>query len=262
MKMRKIFFLISAIVHIIALYWIAHLEIPILSINKGEKIINVIPISIPNIISSTSNSNPPTNQISRKQKKIAPIDQSNSTFSKPVFSKDMSPQIELFEVPEITVSTEKIKEIPELSIYSQNIKNVLNAYQHKQLLNKKQQGVGEKVEGLVNSNRPEQNNRILDNIKGYNLKPWAKQALLRIKRNWSIPLTTKEKVQQPVEILTLVEKSGRISQLTIKISSQSEIFDQAAINALRLSSPLPSLPLDFPAQKLETRFLFTSSYQL
>jgi TonB family protein len=61
-----------------------------------------------------------------------------------------------------------------------------------------------------------------------------------------------------VEITIVIEKNGKISSIKVKQSSNSDTFDQAAVNALRLSSPLPNLPQDFPNKNLEARFMFTS----
>jgi TonB family protein len=85
--------------------------------------------------------------------------------------------------------------------------------------------------------------------------------LLSIQKNWLIPTATAEIVDQPVEITIVIEKNGKISSIKVKQSSNSETFDQSALNALRLSSPLPNLPRDFPNKNLEARFMFTSILQ-
>jgi TonB family protein len=74
-------------------------------------------------------------------------------------------------------------------------------------------------------------------------------------------MVTKENLHQPVEIIIEIEKNGKISSLKVKQSSNSDTFDQAAVNALRLSSPLPNLPQDFPNKNLEARFMFTANLQ-
>jgi TonB family protein len=94
------------------------------------------------------------------------------------------------------------------------------------------------------------------NIKNFDLTPWAGEVLNRIQKNWTIPASEKEIVKSQVGISVMIEKNGELSSAEIVLSSKFESLDQAALEALNLSAPLPKLPDDFPAKSLEAYFLF------
>jgi TonB family protein len=93
-------------------------------------------------------------------------------------------------------------------------------------------------------------------VRHYNIKPWARQAVDKIQLNWSVPLATAVGVEGRVGIVVVVEKDGRISKTEVRQSSGREALDQAALLAIRASTPLPGLPDDFPAQNIEVYFVF------
>lgn len=92
--------------------------------------------------------------------------------------------------------------------------------------------------------------------KGYDITPWAKRMVYRVKRNLIYPPAVDYGLRGMVEIYLVIEKSGQISTLALIKSSMIQPFDQSAITALKLSLPLPPLPADFPNRNLPAYFVF------
>ncbi|MBN1225162.1 MAG: TonB C-terminal domain-containing protein [Candidatus Aminicenantes bacterium] len=91
---------------------------------------------------------------------------------------------------------------------------------------------------------------------GYDLTPWAEGVVARIQRNWDIPSIQGEYEKRSVEITVVIDKSGEILSLRIRNSSSKPYLDTAALNAIKMSTPFPALPGDFPLDRLEADFLF------
>ncbi|MFQ5639346.1 MAG: energy transducer TonB [bacterium] len=77
----------------------------------------------------------------------------------------------------------------------------------------------------------------------------------RIQANWEPPFRTAAVVRKAV-IYFKVHRSGQIANIVIESSSGERLFDQAAIRAVTLANPLPSLPVDFPLRSLGVHFEF------
>ncbi len=93
-------------------------------------------------------------------------------------------------------------------------------------------------------------------VSNYDLSPWASQAIAQIQKNWLIPSIQAAGSAESVEIVVVVLKNGAISSAEILAPSENRKFDQAALEAVESSSPLPPLPGDFPAASLEVSFVF------
>ena len=94
------------------------------------------------------------------------------------------------------------------------------------------------------------------NVVEYDITPWAESAVARIQRNWTIPPAKEEENKKAVEISVVVAKSGKLLSFEIRNSSGLRYLDMAALNAIKLSTPLPALPDDFPLDRLEADLLF------
>lgn len=94
------------------------------------------------------------------------------------------------------------------------------------------------------------------NLEGYDLAPWADKAMNQILKNWVLPSEFSSGAKGEVGISVVIEKDGKVSSAEVVVSSKIDVLDQAALMALQLSSPLPGLPNDFPAQNLEVYFVF------
>jgi TonB family protein len=92
--------------------------------------------------------------------------------------------------------------------------------------------------------------------RGYDITPWAKRMVFRVKKNWIFPPATAYGPKGTVGIYVLIERDGSIGQVYIRKASGIRPFDQAAFNAIGLSAPLPPLPDDFPYDDLPAYLLF------
>jgi len=93
-------------------------------------------------------------------------------------------------------------------------------------------------------------------VQGYDITPWAERVVNRIQSNWTVPLHQAASVSQAVGVSVIIDKNGKLTSTEILSSSRVDSLDQAAIEAIRLSSPFPSLPDDFPYKTLEAFFVF------
>jgi len=87
--------------------------------------------------------------------------------------------------------------------------------------------------------------------------PWAEAMMARILSKWTLPEAYQIVRRSEVAISAVIEKSGEISRLDILSGTSSSFLDIAALEALKLSSPLFRLPEGFPDANLEALFLFT-----
>lgn len=92
--------------------------------------------------------------------------------------------------------------------------------------------------------------------QGYDLGPWGDQVVALVRRNWSIPPAADLGMKGIVGIAFNVDRNGHLEDIRIISSSGIPSFDQAAVNALRISDPFVPLPSDFPRPKLPAVFRF------
>lgn len=94
--------------------------------------------------------------------------------------------------------------------------------------------------------------------QGYDLTRWAQQVVKRINENWLIPAEMLPGSEENCEvgIAVAVTKNGQVKTIKIKKASGQEFLNRAAVSALDISVPLPSLPRFYPNETLETYFLF------
>ncbi len=263
MRLRRTTFLLSVLLHLMVIYWIMRVEIPLLIYPEEEKVITVIPISAlpPELNSPGSQKITAGKKLSGKETGLTTGSRSGTSRASTNASGTTGAETPL-EAPKLITPPIDVKEIPELSIYSENVQDIVRNFNRKRARTAGEEtsaGVGESVTG--DSSSPVGESQAFFNIQDYDLKPWARRVLLSIQKNWVIPTATEKSVDQPAEIIIVIEKNGKISSIKVKQSSNSNTFDQAAVNALRLSSPLPNLPQDFPNKNLEARFMFTSILQ-
>jgi len=97
---------------------------------------------------------------------------------------------------------------------------------------------------------------IASSIKDIDIAPWAENVIHQVQKNWSIPSAQEFSKKSSVEILVVIRKNGEISHIKVNKSSQVEVLDQAALNAINTSSPMLKLPDDFPYEYLEISLVF------
>lgn len=92
---------------------------------------------------------------------------------------------------------------------------------------------------------------------GYDISPWAEKVVNKIQTNWVIP-SSEMGSKGLVGISVIIEKNGELSSIQMVNSSNIQALDEAALRAVRMSSPFPNLPDDFPDKSLEAYFEFLS----
>ncbi len=93
--------------------------------------------------------------------------------------------------------------------------------------------------------------------QGFDLGPWGNRIVAIVKKNWIVPVAAQLGLKGIVSISFEVDKrTGNFINLNIISSSNIPSFDQAALNALKSSNPLPPLPADFPRPTLPGVFRF------
>jgi TonB family protein len=93
-------------------------------------------------------------------------------------------------------------------------------------------------------------------IENYDISPWAEKVVNTILANWIIPYPKEMGVKGVVGISVIIDESGEILSAQVVNSSLILLLDEAALKALKESSPFPSLPEDFPKKNLEAYFEF------
>jgi TonB family protein len=94
------------------------------------------------------------------------------------------------------------------------------------------------------------------NINQIDISPWARDVVEKIQKNWAIPTSLDDGRKSVVEVMVSIKKNGDMLNVGIRNSSAHPTLDQAALNAVRMSSPFPELPDNFPNDSLEAHFLF------
>ncbi len=92
--------------------------------------------------------------------------------------------------------------------------------------------------------------------RGYDISPWAQALVNAIQRNWVLPPSDEAKASGRVGITLVVDKSGLLSSVRIINSSDNQLLDRTALDAIGRSLPLPHLPEDFPERVLEAYLVF------
>lgn len=105
--------------------------------------------------------------------------------------------------------------------------------------------------------RPVQKAVAAFNIRDYDIRPWAEEAINRIQVNWNIPALENIPPRSEVIIAVTIEKDGAMSSHEILKSSTLPVLDLAAVDAVEKSSPFPVLPGDFPASNLQATLVFS-----
>lgn len=102
------------------------------------------------------------------------------------------------------------------------------------------------------------------NSRGFDISFWAQKVAGRIFENWFIPaeLMPGMEADGEVGIAVSIKKSGQVITQKIQRSSDLQLLDQAALNALVISSPFPTLPHDYSNDTLDAYFLFNYHFPI
>lgn len=103
---------------------------------------------------------------------------------------------------------------------------------------------------------PSRSRAVPPSVLKINLSPWARTVVELIQKNWAVPAVQRLAPEASVEIAVVILKSGAVTLIEIVSPSEDREFDLAAREAIEISSPLPQLPDDFPADSLEISLVF------
>ena len=93
-------------------------------------------------------------------------------------------------------------------------------------------------------------------VRQFDIEPWAASVVAKIQRNWELSSPDASGIEEPVRIAVTIERSGNVRSVEVISPSDEEALDRSAINAIRMSFPLPQLPSDFPEDELEIVLVF------
>ena len=98
----------------------------------------------------------------------------------------------------------------------------------------------------------------------YNWGPYAQSMVSRIRVNWyaNMPQLIRSGIGGVVTIRFMIQRDGRITDVTILKSSGHPPYDFAARKAIELSSPLNPLPQDFPNPNERVTAMFYYNMQI
>ncbi|HEK85085.1 MAG: TonB family protein [Candidatus Saccharicenans sp.] len=91
----------------------------------------------------------------------------------------------------------------------------------------------------------------------YDIKPWAEKVVNLIQAKWILPEMALMPENKNVGLIIRVDRDGQLLSLEINSSTSSDLLDEAAVAAVKLSAPFPPLPADFPGKSLEFYLVFT-----
>ncbi len=86
------------------------------------------------------------------------------------------------------------------------------------------------------------------NMEIKDLAPWAERVLKKIEGNWIIDPALSRDLKTTISISVTITKSGDITGVEVIKSSGEEMLDLAAVDAVKMSIPLPSLPILYPSK--------------
>jgi TonB family protein len=258
MKRRIAFFLGSALLHSLFFYWFINLSFRVKTYEPTEKIREVVLVPPEKIWLPTPERQAQENVPGTIQPPAGDVPSGSPAGpSAPMDGKEMplSPGGEkpgpLSVDLELSLKSNAVPrefDDPEKLLGDIEAPQTRNLRRHINWFNPENPGIG-RVNAVVGQGGFFQ-------VRHYNIKPWARQVVDQIQRNWSVPLATAVGVAGRVGIVVVVEKDGRVSQTEVRHSSGREALDQAALLAIRASTPLPRLPDDFPAPNIEAYFVF------
>lgn len=75
-------------------------------------------------------------------------------------------------------------------------------------------------------------------------------------KNWNIPWVGRLPDKAIVKLTVVFRKNGEVASLELVEGAALDALAEAALNAVRMSFPFPSLPDDFPADLLQASFEF------
>lgn len=92
-------------------------------------------------------------------------------------------------------------------------------------------------------------------ISSYDISPYVNELKRNIRWNWKAP----KESGKTVELFLRIAKDGRVVILNVKKTSEVGAVDNAALDAVRKTTPLNPLPSKYPKSYLDVVFTFNSN---
>ncbi len=104
---------------------------------------------------------------------------------------------------------------------------------------------------------PSRSRAVPPSVLKVDLSPWARTVIELIQKNWTVPAAQDSSFEASVEIVVVILKSGAVTLIEVVSPSEDHEFDLTAREAIEISSPLPQLPDNFPADSIELTLVFS-----
>ncbi|HEY3836732.1 MAG TPA: TonB family protein [Bryobacteraceae bacterium] len=110
--------------------------------------------------------------------------------------------------------------------------------------------------------RPRMDFEMKTDPQGVDFRPYILQVLAIVRRNWFTvyPESAKLGTRGQVKLEFAVAKDGRVTKVAFSNQSGTQTLDRAAVAAISMSNPLPTLPSDYHGDRIVLAFTF--SYNL
>lgn len=278
MKRQFIFFIFSALFHFIFFYWFIHISFTVKNFEERESITDIVLVSekklwLPASKSPIQPDNDAAVHPTGKESRV--IHNSGSPPGIPAVdsaTQQLGGPLKEIRFP-IAVGKERLSVDLELSLKSEinassNFDEIRRTLEEKAILKKNN------LRRYLWTFRPTDSNTggislsgmddfryLAGNPSGinahrFNIEPWARQVVDKIQLHWSIPLASAIGFKGKVGILAVIRRNGDVYRSEIKDSSNQDTLDQAALLAIRASTPLPEFPDDCPVSSIEAYFVF------
>lgn len=252
--MRAFIFFLSIVFHLIFVHWFIHLRMPIKTVYTEKtvdiRLIKNLTLDIPAEVLRPKvgklRTITPISKNSRRINPVSPIDQTQ--LQENITNNNESTA--MLPVPDPKKPIPGDSSLPgkfNFSVYSKDYQDVLNNY-NRQSRRFKNETLSAEIAPDFQFDR-------------FELKAWSQKILPVIQKNWNIPLVTETSPVSATFLTVVIEKDGTVFSNKIKKSAGVPVLDQAALNAVAFSTPLPALPGDFPARSIELTLQFDYHYK-
>ncbi len=278
---QSLFFLLSVIFHGFVAHYFYTAKFAIEEVKVDKKIILVRPISREPMVF------PPTGKPDQKEEDVLRVKPAQAAAprktvepTEPTKKKDPAPVTAAEQTtgqPSMPGSAPAVSAKPAPVSKPKGLKAPLNPSYYlkpenlEDVFNRIKQEEREKtgLEGPIDTSgavTPFEDNIVIDSAgkayfesKGIDITPWARKVVEKINENWSLLPgfgTGGSGSRGEVGIAVAFNQEGRVVSDAVTRSSGMQYMDQAALNAIRMSSPYPRLPGRIPSGRLNVFFLF------
>ena len=98
---------------------------------------------------------------------------------------------------------------------------------------------------------------VLSAVRSEILIPWAERVVEKVQMNWTLPAPQRDVLEMTVRIALEVGRGAQIQAFHVLDPSLSPELDRSALEAVRLSFPLPELPSDIPNEPFSIILVFS-----